>query len=304
VSYRLDPRRPIDKELRRAAKERLEHARRRLSGPRAATAASVHEARKDFKKVRALLRLARPTVDPAAFRRENEALRNLGRSLADARSRAALSGALQSLASAARPAPSQRVVSRLLRTLLPPAEVRADTLERAVAALARASRSLPQALPSGGDLSALEEGLRRTYRAGRRALARARSESTPEDFHRWRKRAKDLWYQLRLLEPAWPPVLSPLAASLDELAQILGDLHDADEVAQRLARPLDSRDLEAARRSLLRAVRHRRQDLRRRALGSGERLYAEKPRAFSGRIAAYWSAAAAAGGNKMPSGGR
>ena len=45
---------------------------------------------------------------------------------------------------------------------------------------------------------ALEPGLDRGYRRGRHAFERARTKPTVDNLHEWRKRAKDLWYALRL----------------------------------------------------------------------------------------------------------
>ena len=44
--------------------------------------------------------------------------------------------------------------------------------------------------------------------------------------HEFRKRAKDLWYLLRLLAGAWPGLLDPSAEQLHELTEMLGDHHD------------------------------------------------------------------------------
>ena len=50
--------------------------------------------------------------------------------------------------------------------------------------------------------SAIESGLLRSYRDGRKAFAQARREPSIEALHTWRKRVKDLWYHERLLAPA------------------------------------------------------------------------------------------------------
>ena len=40
----------------------------------------------------------------------------------------------------------------------------------------------------------------------------------PEDFHRWRKRVKDLWYHVSLLARAWPEQMEALAKELKTLS--------------------------------------------------------------------------------------
>ena len=39
------------------------------------------------------------------------------------------------------------------------------------------------------------------YKRGQRGLAKTIKKPVPENFHAWRKRVKDLWYQLRILQP-------------------------------------------------------------------------------------------------------
>ena len=50
----------------------------------------------------------------------------------------------------------------------------------------------------------IEPGIRRTYRKGRTGLERAETDPSDETLHEWRKRVKDMWYSLRLLQRMWP----------------------------------------------------------------------------------------------------
>ena len=50
----------------------------------------------------------------------------------------------------------------------------------------------------------IEPGIRRTYRNGRKGLERAETDPSDETLHEWRKRVKDMWYSLRLLQKMWP----------------------------------------------------------------------------------------------------
>ena len=73
---------------------------------------------------------------------------------------------------------------------------------------------------------AFEGGLRRNYRRGRRGFKAAQELPSAEHMHEWRKRVKDLWYHVTLLQDAWRPVLSALADETHELSERLGDEHD------------------------------------------------------------------------------
>jgi CHAD domain len=81
-------------------------------------------------------------------------------------------------------------------------------------------------LPAGR-WAPIGDGFTSAYGRGRKALALVKDfDGEKEAVHEWRKRAKDLWYHLRILEPVWPEVLGPLAAQAHGLSDLLGDHHD------------------------------------------------------------------------------
>jgi CHAD domain-containing protein len=142
---------------------------------------------------------------------------------------------------------------------------------------------------AGEGFEVVGPGLRRAYARGRRRMAEAQAETTDERLHEWRKRSKDLWYHLRLLRPAWRPVLEPLADQAHELSDLLGDDHDMVVLSAHL----DDRGValsDEQRDHVGGLVTRRRSELQKEAFALGELLYAEKPKAFARRIGAYWQA--------------
>src|ERR1044071_1679903 len=86
MGYRLDLTAPVPDAVRATAAERLERAAERLREDHGDDpVGAVHGARKDLKKARALLRLARSGMPAKAYRRENRRLRDLGRELSGGR---------------------------------------------------------------------------------------------------------------------------------------------------------------------------------------------------------------------------
>ena len=82
MAYRLEFDESPDVPARRCAIERIEDAIAQLDRGRAHDPqGAVHEARKDVKKVRALLRLYRSGLGDATYRYENRELRDAGRAL-------------------------------------------------------------------------------------------------------------------------------------------------------------------------------------------------------------------------------
>ena len=87
-AYRVAPEERVPDEVRRIARGRIDHAIDELSGnSENSRAKAVHEARKDMKKLRGLLRLVRGELGGETFARENACFRDAARELAGARDR-------------------------------------------------------------------------------------------------------------------------------------------------------------------------------------------------------------------------
>jgi CHAD domain-containing protein len=290
MSYRLDLQVPVPDALRAVLVTRLEHARDALrdAGPETATEA-VHDARKDIKKARALLRLARPDVPDAAYRGENGALRDIARSLTAAREADVLVETLELVAprlvgQMAEPeldALRVRVVE-LAATMRPAQTSGAGAIpEQTVGALEEAIARARALELDHCDANTLVAGSLRAYAHGAAALAAAHDDPSAEHLHDWRKRAKDLWYHQRLLRDAWPELLKAQAGAADRLTKLLGDDHDLAQLAEHL--PDEP--------AVLEAVTELRAEIQADAWWLGRRLYAEKPKAFGHRLAGYLDAA-------------
>jgi CHAD domain-containing protein len=299
-AYRLKRKEPAAGGIRRIAVGRatsaLEHLR--MEAGDADTAEAVHEARKDLKKLRAVLRLVRDELGPEVYRRENDRFRDAGRELAGARDAEVKLATLDTLAERfdddfprAEVEPLVDVLTEERETLI--RRLEADGKPGGPRALAAERVSSGRAaiadwpLGSGG-LALVEPGLKRTYRRGRRRFADVREDASAENVHEWRKRVKDLWYHLRLLRNAWPEVVGTTSDEAHELADLLGDHHDLAVLAEDIA----GRELSKSGgiSTLPRLIARRQSELLDDALELGRRIYAEKPRAFTKRLGAYWAA--------------
>jgi CHAD domain-containing protein len=115
-------------------------------------------------------------------------------------------------------------------------------------------------------------------------MKRVLADPSAENVHEWRKRAKDLWYQLRILRDAWPELLGVTVDQAHQLTDLLGDHHDLAVLADDLQSRHDLSDRDAFED----AIAQRQEELVEAALETGRRLYAEKPKAFRQRIKRYW----------------
>jgi len=295
MAYRLEPEESVPESLSRCAREQLDRAVQELeeridSEP----VACVHTARKALKKERALLRVARGTLPRKQRERENAALREAARGLSGARDADVMIQTLDQL--------SERYAGQLPESTFEAFRQRLDRERQsernriagssAVAAAAedlRAARMRVEdwKLERGG-WRVLESGLVRSYSRGCRAFVQARSEPSLENLHQWRKRVKDLWYQLRLLAPVAGPAVRGQVKEAHRLADLLGDDHDLGVLRQTIRRLAP--DLAVDHDALIGLVDHRRDQLQTEARYVGERLYAETPKAFGRRIACCWNA--------------
>ena len=295
-AYRLNEGEPLPEGIARIARGRIDHALDELGGETASTPEeAVHEARKDMKKLRALLRLVRAEIGEKAYRRESDGFRDAARELAGVRDADVMLATLSALEERY-PEHMPADVAGGLRQALEAHRHRAATAVRGEAAKS-ATEMLEQARArvagwplERNDFAALEPGLRRIYRQGRRALRAARGEPSAENLHEWRKRVKDLWYHLSILRESWKPVMGALADEAHELSDRLGDDHDLAVLlawAHEHATALDGMERVYAFESV---VQRRRSELQAEAFAYGVRLYADKPKVFSERIGRWWRA--------------
>ena len=188
----------------------------------------IHGIRTTIKRLRALLRLVRPAIGPAFFNRENARLR--------------VAAALLSLAR------DTEVACQTLKTLPVSAERDRDAVQTVLAGfesrvqvpvdlddnLARVKRSVEQTrrnlhrlrfrLPERDLLAA---GLGTVYRQGRKRMEAAIELGQDNAFHRWRIRAKNLYYELEFLKAIWPGRFHRLISRLSKLQDEIGLDHDA-----------------------------------------------------------------------------
>jgi CHAD domain-containing protein len=282
-SYRLLEGESLPDGMARVARGRIRHALGQLDDGDDPDKA-VHEARKDMKKLRAVLRLTRPDLGGKAYRRQNARFREVAQRLSGVRDARAMLDALDALEQHGLYAGTAARVRREL-------EQHKDSLARDEAAVKTAVNELESARDDVADWplerdgwDAIEAGLRRIYKQGRKRMRAAERQPTTEALHDWRKRVKDLWYHFALLRETWPAVMGPESDEAHALSQKLGDDHD-------LAVLWDfASDRGVASDRLLKAIDHRREELQRESFAIGRRLYAESPRTFTARLASYWSA--------------
>jgi CHAD domain-containing protein len=289
MAYRLQTDESVPEGLRRCAREQLDWAIDQLStGVVEDPVEAVHEARKSLKKARSLLRLGRGALDPDERRRDNAAMREAGRKLSATRDAEVMLEAADELAERFTGRLPQATFDAIRRHLLAQRHPDSGLTDQVVGELKAVRSRIDDWTPRRSGWNALEPGLLRSYARGRAGLEHARNRPTTENLHEWRKRTKDLWYHLRLLKPLAPGIVGGAAKDADQLSKLLGDDHDLAVLHATLEHGTD--DLKVDVDSVLDLIDHRREQLQAEAVALGERLYAERPKAFVARMHRYWKA--------------
>jgi CHAD domain-containing protein len=282
---------PGVKGVRRMVRKQLGKALAALGAGESPSDEDVHDARKRLKKARAGLRLLREALGPRAYRRENARLRDAAQPLTEVRDAKMLVDTLDKLAEqfngVLKGAPLEGVRRALLHHKR---EVRRRVLRdgeplKPVEEALEAARGRAKDWPAGRrGRAVLRAGLKRVYRAGRDAFAAAREQPTVERLHEWRKQAKYLWLLLEVLQPYRPAALGRLADQAHDLADRLGDDHDLAVLRQKLQTDPGRFPDRPAVDALAALIDRRRAELEEEARRLGRRLYADKPKAFAGRL--------------------
>ncbi|MEJ7584061.1 MAG: CHAD domain-containing protein [Acidimicrobiales bacterium] len=292
MAYRLDPGRSIGDEVRRVARDQLAEAIAHLRVEPEPATEDVHKARTSLKKLRSLLRLVRDELGSTHWRNLDRRLRDAGRALAGRRDADVVRATFETLAKQLAGRVDADVVEGVRAQLARErAAVGASTGTDALIADLDAMRLTVDGWPvRDGGFATIAPAVARLHRQGRRALAELGEEPDDEQLHELRKRAKDLWYQLRLLHKVWPPVMKVLADEAGELSDTLGDHHDLavlrTVLCERHVALLRGEEL------MITAIDEGRARLEDRSRHLAARLYADPPKPWTNRLGRWWATAA------------
>jgi CHAD domain-containing protein len=288
MGFRLKLREPLPGGLKRVFREQMESALELCRHPAKQRGVTVHEVRKHLKKLRAAMRLAIPEVGRNRHAREDCCVRKIGRLVSDLRDAQVRLQTLIQLRDETAKKPENSPFPHIEELL---------SLERESFSAAFAGWQ-KQAIPQ---LERVETRLlkwpledltwqqvcgvvAKIYKRGQRGLAKTIDDPEPENFHAWRKRVKDLWYQLRILQPVNRVVLTEMARDAEVLGELLGREHDLNFLWARLEKESSDEALRDELAQVEKLIRKRGKRLRTNALELGRRFYAEPAKAFAKRI--------------------
>jgi len=295
MAFRLKRSEALPDGVRRIVREEIDAAVSELREAEVDVQKAVHQVRKRCKRLRGLLRLVQPALGKR-YAIENKRFRNAGRELSELRDADALREAFNSLQQCCKHGKARKtlfammdVVERRRAECSLEKSVIAVTLQNVNELLVDSMNELEVWKFSRSGWRGLEDGLHASYASGRKALTTV-ATAIPSDteLHQLRKRVKDHWYHMRLLEGAWPVVMEARSREIKTLTELLG--HDQDlvmvqHVIEESPAIIDAADLNEV---LARVISHRRNELQTSAIRLAHRVYAEDADALVARLRVYW----------------
>jgi CHAD domain-containing protein len=296
VSFAFRPDESIEHGAKRIARSRLDDVIAALTKRTArSNGKAVHDARKDLKKLRALVRLLREGIGDKAYRKANAVFRDAGRALSAPRDAKVLVDALDQLAKHFGPRHAAKSFAAVRKKLIARRREAMEAFEkqgtrRIVQSLQQAKKDIRAWNVKPDDFTPVGKGIQTMYRQGRTAFNRARENPKFTKLHEWRKRVKDLWHHLQLVGPAAPHVFDPMADEAHALADVLGDDHDLGVLHKTLIGELGVFGNAEELAPLLEMIAARRIELQHDAMRLGEAIYRQKPKVFENGIEEPWKA--------------
>ena len=288
-NYELWRDEPASDGIRRIICYQIQAAIRTSSEKQNGSGSPVHETRRHLKKARSALTFACGEIEQDLWKREDRCLRKVGQLISDVRDAEVRLETVRQL---------RRYSRGRKRSFRETEELLAFELDSFLAAFAEwpeeARHRLSQSLDRIRNwpfhkLSCkhLHKCVQKSYKHGRQALKIATRKSSMKRLHAFRKSAKDLSYQLRILRPLAPALFMELKDELRLIGRYLGQVHDLAFVDERLISigPTSKH----GERVLNALIESREKDLKRTAIALGERFYSERPRRFAKRISRYFS---------------
>jgi CHAD domain-containing protein len=253
----------------------------------------IHQVRVQCKRLRALMRLFKPVADKDAMAQENARLRDASRALSDFRDAFVAGETLKRVFddTAARRVQDAAVMLgvthgglKRMRNLDTSFRSAAKDLREMVTTLRRLE------LKARG-WEAVAPGLERSYRKAQVSFHKCRKQRTEhlaECFHDWRKRVKDLAYQLEFLENLEPTVVRFWRKEFRKLGTMLGEDHDYVVFAHQVRERERYYEHLATFHPVRKRLRRRLKELREKEFALAGPLLAEPPERWIARMAGLW----------------
>jgi len=295
MSFRLENNETLSFGLKRIILELIDKSVFNLSKGNGSFNEDVHDTRKNFKKVRTVLRLIRNELGEENYQIENSFYRDAGRILSDLRDSTVLIQTFDKLVISSELEMSNFDFSVFREFLIEKQKHIRTAKSKKSAVINSLSTDLLLARSrvfdwplSGDEFKLIKKNLQLIYEQGKKYMYAMFSEAIKENVHEWRKRVKDLWYATRILGNIWPEMMSPLDILLGKLSDALGDANDLFLLKEKIISNQSKFKDDQHTRELINFIDRRIIDLLREARSIGRKVYSEDSKYFVGRLQNYF----------------
>jgi CHAD domain-containing protein len=296
MAYRFKSGEKVESGVQRIAAEQLDELLAELDDDSISVDERIHSSRKRGKKVRGLLRLVRPALG-STYRVANEALRDAARLLSPARDGQIIIVAFDAVTKrvTAEDQSNAKANSTVRDWLLNRREELIGEPSELQDRLAEYRKRITSIRHRIGDwhvekksVRAIRQGFQRTYAAAKSAFAGTSENGATDAFHQWRRRVKDHWCHLLLLENLWPQVLKSHSDRVNELAGLLGEANDLAVLRQALQSKSKESGEAAPFDAIVKLAVQRQERLQAKAKILGPDLFQAKPKRMARPITDLW----------------
>jgi CHAD domain-containing protein len=252
---------------------------------------SIHETRKNIKKLRTILRLLKFNIDSQNYHDFNTEFRDIGRKLSAIRDAEALIETIDKIKS--RKYSTKKSIANTKSQLLlnkdkiSSAFLSNQEIQIIIENLEVLEKKFYNIDFFGEEIFVFISGLKKTYSNCIKFMEICKNEGSDVDFHEWRKQVKYLWNSILLFQKTWNPVLSAYSNELHKLSDYLGDLHDISVLNDLILNDkikLDSDD----KNRLLSIIENLKLKLKKSSFNLGIKLFLDNPAAFSKKLNKLW----------------
>lgn len=297
MAFSLDPDRPFDAAVRKVAVSQLEDAIRALKKQPNGVHEAVHDARKKFKRVRGLYRLARPAAKKFS-KTQNALVRDMAASLSAGRDATALiecvdylrTGVNNGATDMALAGLEAALVERRNRETVGDKELQ-QLAQRAVKTCHEALDALKHQKFPGNRAEAanhIEKSWKKELANAQVAMMSAQAEGGSADFHELRKKTQTYWMFCALASRTWPSAMKAKQKNAKALADLLGHEHDLSMLLELLdgeaLADMDAMTLETCRKEII-AVRTA---LRKRTIKAARKVFDDEADSEAAVVAELW----------------
>lgn len=290
----LSRRDPVGEALRARLRKSLKAVCREFDhGALGVAQPEAHATRRQLKYLLSLLVMVRPAIGEKRFRRETALLGRASKVLAGRRKNEAMMETVSKLQEMAREEPQIEALKKLAEAADAMAatdggiEIRRRDMKQfgqRLASLRREIKSWP--LPSF-ELATYVKGMTRAYKRARKCLARGLSTGRISALHEGRKSVIHHLHHIETIIAVWPQVFCLWEEKLQNLRELLGELHDLDELEQLLSKRGSALYSVGGKSLTLELTSMHRQALVKR-IAQSSHLFSEKPKAFARRVELLW----------------